>query len=106
MTNWRYLRLLRLFYLFLLLVVIFNIGPEQVMNVPDILGLESFLIGSGIIDKPWVQKVLSAIIMIHTNVFQLELNDDTVVGQVMRELNQLIPEILDKLIVDVRYPCL
>ena len=44
--------------------------------------------------------------MVHADVFQPEFNDDTVIGQVMWELNQLIPEILYKLVVDVWYPCL
>lgn len=44
--------------------------------------------------------------MIHPNILQPKLHPDIVISQVGRELNQLIPEVLYKLVVDVRYPCL
>jgi len=42
--------------------------------------------------------------MIHTNIFEFELNFDKVVGEVRGELNELIPEIFYELIVDVGDP--
>ncbi len=44
--------------------------------------------------------------MIHADVFESELNFDKVIGQVRGKLDNLIPKVLNKLIVDVGYPCL
>lgn len=42
--------------------------------------------------------------MVHTDVFESEINLNKVVGQVRRELDDLVSEVFNKLIVDVGYP--
>ena len=44
--------------------------------------------------------------MIHADVFKFEFNFDEVIGEIWWEFNQLVSEILYKLVVDVGYPCL
>lgn len=44
--------------------------------------------------------------MIHPDIFQLEINLDVIIGQKRRELDNLIPKVLNKLIVNVGNPCL
>jgi hypothetical protein len=42
--------------------------------------------------------------LIHADIFQLKVDLDVVVGQKGGELDELVPEILDELIVDVGDP--
>ncbi len=87
-----------------LFLAAFYVGFEEIGDVTDVLGLEFFLVQGRVVDEGRVEKVLGAIVMIHADVLESELDLDEVVGQVGRKLYNLVPEVLDKLVVDVRNP--
>lgn len=43
--------------------------------------------------------------MVHADVLELEIDFDVVIGEEGGELDELVPEILDELIIDVGDPC-
>lgn len=89
---------------FLFFLAVFNVRLEQVGNISNVLWFKLLFIESWIIGKRGVKEVLSAIIMVHTDVFELEVDFDEVVGQIWWELDDLVSKILDELIIDVGNP--
>ena len=68
--------------LFLLFLAVLNVRFEQVGNVSYVLRFQLFFIKGRIICKRWVQEVLCAIIMVHTDVLESEIDFNEVVGQI------------------------
>ena len=45
-----------------------------------------------------IDKVFSSVVVIHTDILEFEINFDEIVGQIRREFNQLISEVLNELV--------
>ena len=72
----------------------------------DVIELEPFLGNRKIDFEVQVKKILSSVVVIHADIFELEVNAEIAIGQKGGKLNQLVPEVLDKLIIDIGYPSL
>ena len=44
--------------------------------------------------------------MIHADIFELEVDAEVAIGEEGGKLNQLVPEVLNELIIDIGYPSL
>jgi hypothetical protein len=42
--------------------------------------------------------------MIHADIFEFELNFDTIISEIIREFNELISKVLNELIINIRDP--
>ena len=72
----------------------------------DVIELELFFGNRKIDFEVQVQKVLSSVVVIHADIFELEVNTEVAIGEEGGKLNQLVPEVLNELIIDIGYPSL
>lgn len=51
-----------------------------------------------------IKEILSSVVLIHSNVLELKIDLDAIIGKEGRELDELVSKIFDELIVDVGNP--
>ena len=61
-------------------ICIHDIRFEKVGNFPDIITLKFFSINISLELKIKIKKILSSIILIHTNIFKLKLDLNIIIG--------------------------
>lgn len=97
-------RLLALTIQRIVIVITHDIRFEQVGNFPYVHTLQFFAIHPRIVGKIQIQEILGAIILIHADALELEIDLDVVISQKGREFDELVPEVLDELVVDIGDP--
>ena len=83
-----------------------QIGSEEVCYLTDVVWLQFLSIYIPFDLKIQIQKIFSPIVLVHTYIFQLELDFDAVIGKEARKFNELVPEVFNKFIVDITDPSL
>jgi len=81
-----------------------DVGFEEAGDFADVDALQFFAIDGGVEGEVEVEEVLGAVVLVHADVFELEVDFDVVVGEEGGELDELVPEVLDELVVDVGDP--
>lgn len=79
---------------------------EEVTDISYVSRLKFFFGGRRVDLKVEIKEVLGLVIVVHANVLQGEVYPDAIVGQVGEELYELVPEVFDKMIIDVGDPSL
>ena len=81
-----------------------NIWFEKVGYVPNICRLQFLTINATTNLKIKIHKIFGVVVLVHAYISKLELNFDGVVGEERWKFDELVPEILYKLVVDVGNP--
>jgi hypothetical protein len=67
---------------FFFFMAVVNVGLEEVGDVADVLGFEFLFVEGGIESKGRVEEVLGAVVVVHADVFEFEVDFDEIVGEV------------------------
>ena len=81
-----------------------DIGFEKVGEFSDVVGFQFLPVYACIKLEVDVQKVLGAVVLVHADIFELELDLNVVIGQKRRKLDKLVPKMFNELVVDVGDP--
>ncbi len=63
-------------------MAVVDVWLEKVGDVADVLGFEFLFVEGGVKSERGVEEVLGAVVMVHTDIFEFEVDFDEVVGEV------------------------
>jgi hypothetical protein len=63
-------------------LAVVNVWLEKVGDVADVLGFEFLFVEGGVESERGVEEVLGAVVVVHADIFEFEVDFDEVVGEV------------------------
>lgn len=86
-------------------IVAKNIRFEETSDLPYVGWLQFLPIDGRIDCEIDIQEILRTVILVHSDVLELEVDFDVIIGEEGRELDELVSEIFDELIINIGDPC-
>ena len=83
-----------------------NVRLEETGDLSYVHTLQFLPIQRSVQREVQIKEILGTVILIHTDILQLEFDLDIIVGEKGGELDELIPKILNELVIDIGDPSL